>query len=51
MPTSLPRVQVTFSKETHSVLKKLAKGKSLSKVVVELVHIALELKKMEKGNL
>lgn len=45
MPTTLPRVQVSFGKSTHQALEDIAKieGVSLSQLVSNLVDSALEL--------
>ena len=45
MPTTLPRVQVSFEPSTYAVLERVsrAEGASLSQVVASLVHASLEL--------
>ena len=45
MPTTLPRVNVTFDSQTHEVLSLLAKGKheSLGGLIAEMVQTQLEL--------
>ncbi len=45
MPTTLPRVQVSFTPSTYAVLERVshAEGASLSHVVASLVHASLEL--------
>ncbi len=45
MPTTLPRVNVTFDRQTHEQLARLAKGKreSLGSLVSDLVRTQLEL--------
>lgn len=45
MPTTLPRVQVSFEPSTYAVLERVsqAEGASLSQVVASLVHTSLEL--------
>ena len=45
MPTTLPRVNVTFDSKTHQVLSLLARGKheSLGGLIAEMVQAQLEL--------
>lgn len=45
MPTTVPRIQVSFEPATYSVLERVsrAEGASLSHVVASLVHASLEL--------
>ncbi len=45
MPTTLPRVQVSFEPSTYAMLERVshAEGASLSQVVASLVQTSLEL--------
>ncbi len=45
MPTTLPRVNVTFERSTYEILEAISKMEhaSLSQIVSELVRYALEL--------